>query len=149
VFSLLEAYWNLLDTRLVLFGEWLYAQHGVAYDALPGYFLAFDIFDKQTDEWWSTRRVRETLQAAAIPVVPLVREWRYGEGETTTAASIMTDVRAALKRRSTYSQDEQEGLYIRFENADKVLYRCKLRRPTFTAGREDFDSHLVTNGLRM
>lgn len=32
--------------RHVLFGEWCKAQHSVAYNELPDYFLAFDIYDR-------------------------------------------------------------------------------------------------------
>jgi hypothetical protein len=37
---------TMLEDRRILFGEWLYARHTVHYRALPHYFLAFDIFDK-------------------------------------------------------------------------------------------------------
>jgi hypothetical protein len=34
-----------LGNELILFGEWCAAQHSVAYDHLPDWFLAFDIYD--------------------------------------------------------------------------------------------------------
>ena len=40
------AFWPVLGERYVLYGEWLYAKHTIYYDALPHYFLEFDVLDK-------------------------------------------------------------------------------------------------------
>ena len=34
--------YDVLGTRYIMYGEWLYAKHTVYYDALPHYFLEFD-----------------------------------------------------------------------------------------------------------
>ena len=39
---------NIGAGRNILYGEWVYAKHSIHYTALPGYFIAFDIWDKQT-----------------------------------------------------------------------------------------------------
>ena len=36
----------------MLFGEWLWARHSVAYTKLPAYFVAFDIYNKRTGQTW-------------------------------------------------------------------------------------------------
>lgn len=36
----------------VLFGEWLWARHSVAYTKLPAYFVAFDIYNKRQGAVW-------------------------------------------------------------------------------------------------
>lgn len=38
--------YELLGKRYIMYGEWLYAKHKVYYDALPDFFLEFDIFDR-------------------------------------------------------------------------------------------------------
>ena len=40
---------TMLEDRLILFGEWLYARHSVHYRGLPHYFFEFDIYDKQKE----------------------------------------------------------------------------------------------------
>lgn len=55
--------------RHVLFGEWLYAKHSIYYTQLPGYFMAFDIFDKHESKFYSTRMRNEKLESTGIPVV--------------------------------------------------------------------------------
>lgn len=37
----------MLEDRLILIGEWLYARHSVHYRRLPHCFFEFDIYDKQ------------------------------------------------------------------------------------------------------
>lgn len=42
-----ETFYRVLGKRYIMYGEWMYAKHTVFYDALPHYFLEFDIFDKE------------------------------------------------------------------------------------------------------
>ncbi|KAI0656138.1 hypothetical protein C8Q70DRAFT_935927 [Cubamyces menziesii] len=44
-------------TRYVLFGEWLVATYSIAYDCLPDWSLAFDLYDWCTGRW-ADRRTR-------------------------------------------------------------------------------------------
>merc|ERR1719263_884517 len=39
----------------VLFGEWAYERHTVSYSKLPGYFIAFDIYNKAEGRFVSAR----------------------------------------------------------------------------------------------
>src|ERR1700722_17663334 len=50
-----------LGTRYVVYGEWLYAKHTVYYDALPHYFMEFDVLDTDDDTFLSTDRRHELL----------------------------------------------------------------------------------------
>ncbi|RYZ81640.1 MAG: DNA ligase, partial [Proteobacteria bacterium] len=34
-----SALWEVLGTRYIVYGEWMYAKHTVFYDALPHYFM--------------------------------------------------------------------------------------------------------------
>ena len=60
--------------RHVLFGEWLYAKHSIHYTKLPGYFLAFDIYDKAESQFLSWRERNQRLEGSGIPVVRLIAE---------------------------------------------------------------------------
>ena len=53
----------------VLFGEWLYAKHSIHYTRLPGYFMAFDIFDCKAGKFLSWRERNKRLEGSGIPVV--------------------------------------------------------------------------------
>ena len=51
-----EALYCALGERYVMYGEWLYAKHTCFYDALPHYFMEFDVFDRVTGDFLSTAR---------------------------------------------------------------------------------------------
>jgi hypothetical protein len=53
---------------LVLFGEWCASFHTVRYDALPDWFLAFDVYDRGRAGFWSADR-RGAL-CASLGAVP-------------------------------------------------------------------------------
>ncbi|MDY3552278.1 RNA ligase family protein [Gemmata sp. JC717] len=58
-----------LTDRYVMYGEWMYAKHTVYYDALPHFFMEFDILDTATGAFLDTPRRAELL--AELPVKPV------------------------------------------------------------------------------
>eukprot|EP00727_Mastigamoeba_balamuthi_P003576 m51a1_g13215 hypothetical protein (242) ;mRNA; r:117-1168 len=138
-----EALHALLGHSLVLFGEWMWSTHAVKYDALPDYLLAFDIMEKETGVFWSTRRMREAVAASGAPVqcVPVLWE---GDASPGLSDAVLAPL---LKSKSRFGEEQVEGVYIRAESPDRVVERYKLRRPTFSAGRRDFDAHKERNSL--
>lgn len=154
VFEHLESLFSLLSTRYCLFGEWLWNQHAVSYDSLPSFLLIFDIFDKTTSEWLSRQRIEALIQPFEgefhmVPNLEVV-ELNAANGNhdhRQNTNNVGTQIRRHLVRRSNFSSENQEGIYIRVEDETKVVYRCKLRVSNFVPGREDFN-HVVNNGLR-
>ena len=45
---------DALGSHLMLFGEWCAAQHSLDYDTLPDWFMAFDVYDRREQRFWST-----------------------------------------------------------------------------------------------
>lgn len=69
------ALYELLKTgNFVLFGEWLYAKHSIHYTRLPGYFMAFDLYDKSVGKFFSWRERNRRLESTGIPVVRQISE---------------------------------------------------------------------------
>jgi RNA ligase len=62
----------VLGDRYVLYGEWLYAKHTVFYNALPHYFLEYDVLDLHTQQFLSTQVRRVLLAALPIVSVPVL-----------------------------------------------------------------------------
>ena len=58
----------------VLFGEWLYAKHSIRYTRLPGYFMAFDIYDREAGKFFSWRERNRRLEGSGIPTVRQIAE---------------------------------------------------------------------------
>ncbi len=81
---------SVLGSRqYVLFGEWLWCAHGVKYDALPSYFLAFDMFHIPTRRFLSYDSMCRLLQGK-VHTVPLIWEYKVNNNTTTTSSSSST-----------------------------------------------------------
>ena len=61
---------SILGTRYVLMGEWMFAKHTVFYDALPHYFMEFDVLDVETAAFLDTPSRPKLLGSLAIEPVP-------------------------------------------------------------------------------
>jgi hypothetical protein len=61
-----------LGSRFILFGEWLYAKHTVFYDALPHYFLEYDVLDLEMQVFLSTKRRQQLLTGLPLVSVPVL-----------------------------------------------------------------------------
>lgn len=69
------ALYSILEPdKHVLFGEWLYAKHSIHYTKLPGYFMAFDLYDREAQQFYSWRERNRRLQDTGIPVVRQITE---------------------------------------------------------------------------
>ena len=160
-----------LGCRYVLYGEWLYAQHAVFYDALPHYFLEFDVLDRETGAFLSTERRRALL--AEVPVVPVpvlaagpLRRLEQLTGLIGPSRFKTPGWRGALRDAcarqgldpdrvvaETDPDDEMEGLYVKVEEGDEVVGRYKFIRAGFLTAVLQSVSHwldrpIVPNGLR-
>ena len=144
-----EAFYTLLGRRYILYGEWMYAKHTVYYDALPHYFLEFDIFDRQTGIFLDTPTRRAMLQGAPIVSVPVPGEGVFaaekdvlsflGQSRYVTGnqrQNLRDDaVRLGLDPDAICAQTElsgtMEGLYIKVEQDGQVVDRVKFVRAAF------------------
>jgi hypothetical protein len=148
-----------LQDRFVLYGEWLYAKHTVFYDALPHYFLEFDVLDTQGGVFLSTARRRALLDGAPVASVPVLSEGalrsrraltalvrrsaykseRWTERLSLAAAARDVDVDRVL--RETDPSDQMEGLYIKVEDEERVVERYKYIRRGFLTSVIDSGTH--------
>lgn len=167
-----EELWRLLGKRYVMYGEWLYAKHTVFYTDLPHYFLEFDIYDKECDQFLSTERRREMLREAPFIVsVKVLYEGSFkslrqlqaliGEshfiapdhGQQLRAAAAEQGWDPERVVRETDSSGLMEGLYIKREQDGVVNGRYKYVRNDFLQTILDSNSHwmerpLLPNRLR-
>jgi hypothetical protein len=130
-----------LGTNLILFGEWCFAVHSVVYDQLPDWFLGFDVYDRQTETFWSTSRRDQLFERVSVTAVP---ELLRGQATLDELVELLT---TSTSRVGTAGM---EGLYVRRESADALVARAKLVRPEFV---QQIDEHwsrrqLVANRLR-
>ena len=146
----------LVPEEEVLFGEWCYARHSVPYTRLPGYFIAFDIYNKRSGRFASVEGRNRRLEGLEIPIVPtLARQVFHSKDQLL----------ALLESRSAYHDGFVEGAYLRVDEvvdesggggggggggaALHNAFRGKIVRPDFIQGiKEHWQSRTVErNGL--
>jgi hypothetical protein len=160
-----------LGARYILYGEWLYAKHTVFYDALPHYFLEFDVLDTVTERFLGTPERRALLAGLPIASVPVLHEGRVtslkalramigqseykGKGwqEALAARCAGLGLDPGPVRAETDPTDLMEGLYVKVEEGGAVVGRYKYIRADFLAtvlqsGSHWLDRPIVPNGLR-
>ena len=109
----------------------------LSYNALPDYFLAFDILRKRDGVFLSHKRMMEILKGK-IETVPLL--WS-GKPDANAMNQLLTTL------ASKHSTEMAEGVYVRWEDQERVVGRAKWRRGNFTAGRSDFNTRTENNSL--
>jgi hypothetical protein len=122
---------SILEDRLILFGEWLYARHSVHYRALPHYFFEFDIYDKR-EEAFLDLAVRSTkLEGAGILTVPVVHRGPATADELGQLIGPSRFDSVFDNPVSGRTDNIMEGLYLRTEAEGRVTGRAKFVRPEF------------------
>ena len=162
--------WQVLGCRYVMYGEWLYAKHSIYYDALPHYFMEFDILDRETDRFLDTAARREMLGGLPVCSAAVLAEGRFARLEDALiylgdsnyiTPDHMERLRAAAEQegldadrvcRETDHRRTMEGLYIKVEEGGQVTRRVKYVRSTFLQVVEESQTHwlerpIVPNGL--
>jgi hypothetical protein len=122
---------TMLEDRLILFGEWLYARHSVHYRALPHYFFEFDIYDKEAQVFLDLATRLEKLEAPGILSVPIVHR---GPATADELQQLIGPSRfdSVFENPLTERTDNRmEGLYLRIEAGGCVTGRAKIVRPEF------------------
>jgi hypothetical protein len=159
------AFHQRLGARYLMYGEWLYAKHTIFYDALPGYFMEFDILDRETGSFLTTESRRALLTGLPLPSVPVLREgpvrrleeltdlisrslfksdsWRKCLREDAAARGL--DVERALNE--TDPSDDMEGLYIKVEEDGQVVARYKWVRHSFLSSVLESGSHWLSRPI--
>ena len=168
--TLVDRLFDRLGGRYVMYGEWLYAKHTVYYDALPHYFMEFDVLDTETAAFLDTPRRSELLDGLPVNPVRVLFEGEFpgeaalrsliGRSQFVTP-EVSSRFRADVARlgwdvdravRQTDLSGVMEGLYLKVEEDGVVTERYKFVRSEFlqivTADGHWQDRPLVPNRLR-
>lgn len=115
---------DVLWDRLIVFGEWCYAQHSVHYFSLPDWFLGFDVFDEKVGAFWSVENRNRLLDRIGLSKVAEVARGRMNRDKLLEL----------LDKPSAYGAARVEGLYLRRESARFLIQRAKIVRAEFSEG---------------
>ena len=162
--------YSVLGQRYIMYGEWLYAKHTVYYDALPHYFLEFDIFDRDGGRYLDTATRHALLKGLPVCSVPVLYEGVLNSREELLRllqrSHYITDEHLANLRkeseklgldverqlRETDGSELMEGLYIKVEENGAVVDRMKYVRASFlqtvdTSGTHWLERPIIPNRL--
>lgn len=110
---------------VTVYGEWMLAQHGMFYDRLPSYFVAYDLFCHRTKQFLQTSIVRNVLTTSGFALPSLIHTGKISNSDT---------LESLLHQKSKFSSTEIiEGLYFKFFDGESIL-RFKMVRENFKQG---------------
>lgn len=117
----------LQPERHVLFGEWCALKHSILYTRLPAYFVAFDLYDRETATMATRAQLHQALAGTGIPTVPVVAKRVFRSREELIP---LLDTLSCFREEGPV-----EGVYLRVESGLPTQHRrCKLVRPDFVQG---------------
>lgn len=166
------AFLERLEDRFVMYGEWMHKLHSVFYNALPHFFLEFDVWDRAQNCFLSTAARRELLAGLPVLSVPVLYEGpapkrlkdltallkpslaqAAGWQEQFVQAALAEGVPEAQVWKLADKVDLAEGLYIKIEKDGKTIGRLKWVRSSFTQrivenGKHHSEGPYIANTLR-
>lgn len=161
-----DRFFDVLGSRYIMYGEWMYAKHTVFYDALPDYFMEFDIYDRDRDVFLDTRSRRAlTAKMEIVSSVPVLGEGVYQNKkdvlallkdsnyitsnhlETLKMLAERQNLDVERQLRETDPSTMMEGLYIKIEEDGVVKDRVKFVRASFLQCVNESQSHWQTRPI--
>lgn len=164
-YTLAGTLWEVLGSRYILYGEWLYAKHTVFYDRLPHYFMEYDILDVETQQFLSTdsrQKMLAGLPLVSVPIlfadtikshkqmIQLVGRSRFiqpGHLERLRQVCEERGLDFDRCRRETDNSELMEGLYIKVEEGGIVKARYKYVRSTFLTTILQSETHWLNRPI--
>ena len=156
-----DAFYQVLGNRYIMYGEWMYAKHTVFYDALPHYFLEFDILDRETGVFLDTLTRHDMLKDTPVVSVPVLSSGycktkeemlknlgrsRYvteNQQQNLWSAAVKLGLDPERNCKETDLSGFMEGLYIKVEEEGQVVERMKYVRAAFLQCVDFSESHWI------
>jgi len=147
--------YEVLGQRYALFGEWMYAKHSIQYSSLPGVLVAFDVFDRVTDNFLSVASRDQIIKKTGIPIIATVHRGCF------QLDTIQEDLCNLVEtKRSSYYDGKMEGIVLRSDERPRegksdaptfLKTRSKIVRAAFSQeiGEHWTRTTMVRNGLRI
>ena len=160
-----QAFFDVLGTRYVMYGEWVYAKHTVFYDQLPHYFLEFDVLDRQTDLFLDTPSRRKLLASLPVEPVPVLKSSSFTTqeellalvghsrfiGQNHLAVMVQYCENEGIDIETAYRETDRsptaEGLYIKHEEGGYVIDRYKFVRAEFLQTALSSETHWLSRPI--
>lgn len=123
-----------------IYGEWLWALHGIVYDELPDYFIAYEVFSHEKKHFINPLLSRDALNKVGFSVAPLLHIGEINidqlEGYTST--------------KSAFGPDLVEGVCIKYWEVKDgpITRRQKLLRNGYVQGCNWSEDKIIKQKLK-
>ncbi len=123
-----------------IYGEWMKAQHGMKYDLLPDWFIAYDLYDYEKSQFLDTGRAMSYLQESGFATAPILFR-----GDLTA----LEDLEPLANGRTEFSSTElREGVVVKTTDGEWTTHKFKMVRPGFKQGRLWNNDEMKVNSCR-
>lgn len=129
---------RILGQQTTIYGEWCYALHGVAYEALPDFFIAFDLYLPEKKKFLEVDRTRKLLDKVGFRLSPMI----YGGKLDGDKLDALVD------SPSYYSNEKREGIYLKKSIDGYVVDRVKMVRKDYVQGSRWNQKFIVRQPIR-
>jgi hypothetical protein len=128
---------DIIGGPVAVYGDWMLAQHGLIYDRLPSYFIAYEIFIPEKCIWVIDN---DSLVESGFTVSPILHSGRIETVDRLIHICNMC---------SMFSTHKQEGIVVKTirPKSKIVSHRYKMIREGFVQGALWNDSCIVRNKL--
>ena len=125
---------EIVMSEITIYGEWMVAQHSIAYNKLPDWFIAYDIWVVADNKFLSPSKVDELLSKTSISYIKPYK----------VTLNNVSDVIRWAEMKSDYTNGIREGIVIKTVEGDFVKDTYKVVNRHFDR-REDFNDKLIKN----
>lgn len=128
---------NLMGFEVAIYGEWMYAVHGIEYDKLPSIWIPYDIYDWENGKFISNIISREALKNVGFSVPDLLYQGKINSWE---------QLESFCNQKSSFSSNElREGIYVKVNDKNHIINRFKMVRSGFLQGSKWSDDKINKN----
>lgn len=130
-----------ISNNFIVFGEWCYAKHSIQYTSLPDWFLGFDVYDKKNETFLNTHIRNQIFLKINIESIPILGKGNYSRKDLE---------KRLVSSKSNFYSGHIEGIYLRYEDSEKLIKRAKIVNKDFI---QEIDIHwskkeLISNKLQ-
>lgn len=109
-----------------VYGEWMIQQHGMEYDALPEWFIAFDVYDWEKDHYIDPKKADNILRACGFSVIPTLLYGKLDSYETLEELANGPSIFTLGAKR--------EAIIVKVSNGESITTKFKMVRQGFEQG---------------
>ena len=108
-----------------VYGEWMIQQHGMVYDFLPDWFVAYDVYDWEKSHYIDPEKADEILKNCGFSVIPILLQGV----DTYEVLENLANEQSQFAKNA-----KREGIVVKVSNGENITTKFKMVRQGFDQG---------------